>query len=271
MAAGLSPICVSIKNGEFESALRCRWDLVVAAGGDGTVSKVGRAIGDADIPFAILPTGTANNVARAIGLTDNLDELISQLRYAKPRRLNVGTVRGPWGKSKFFEAVGFGVMAEAISHAGPRPPRALRIDIGREELQSFVRNSKARRYEVVIDGETFVGDFLLVEIMNLGLTGPALPMSIAAAPDDGLLDVVFLFERDRIAMRRWLEAPEDKAPPVTVRRGRKVTLDWKRSLARIDSRIYFPPEKRARIKAKLQRRSLRVLVPPNSPWQPRLP
>jgi hypothetical protein len=48
-------------------------------------------------------------------------------------------------------------------------------------------------------------------------------------------------------------------------------LDWKRSLARIDSRIYFPPEKRARIKAKLQRRSLRVLVPPNSPWQPRLP
>jgi diacylglycerol kinase (ATP) len=271
MAAGLSPICVSIKNGEFESALRCRWDLVVAAGGDGTVSKVGRAIGDADIPFAILPTGTANNVARAIGLTDNLDELISQLRYAKPRRLNVGTVRGPWGKSKFFEAVGFGVMAEAISHAGPRPPRALRIDIGREELQSFVRNSKARRYEVVIDGETFVGDFLLVEIMNLGLTGPGLPMSIAAAPDDGLLDVVFLFERDRIAMRRWLEAPEDKAPPVTVRRGRKVTLDWKGSLARIDSRIYFPPKKRARIKAKLQRRSLRVLVPPNSPWQPRLP
>jgi diacylglycerol kinase (ATP) len=125
-----------------------------------------------------LPIGTANNIARAVGITDEIDELIPKLRFAKPRRLNVGIVKGPWGKLKFFEAVGFGIIAEAISHSGTRPPRALRIDIGREELQSFVRTSEARRYEVVIDGESFVGDFLLVEVMNLGLTGPALPISI---------------------------------------------------------------------------------------------
>jgi diacylglycerol kinase family enzyme len=79
-----------------------------------------------------LPIGTANNIARAVGITDEIDELIPKLRFAKPRRLNVGIVKGPWGKLKFFEAVGFGIIAEAISHSGTRPPRALRIDIGRE-------------------------------------------------------------------------------------------------------------------------------------------
>jgi diacylglycerol kinase (ATP) len=263
MAEGLSPTCVSTKNGELETALGEKWDLIIVAGGDGTVSKVGRAIGDADTPFAILPIGTANNVARAVGLNGELDGLIPQLRFATARRLNVGTVRGPWGKLKFFEAVGFGIIAEAISHAGPRPPRALRIDIGREELQTFVRSSKAKRYEVEIDGEEFVGDFLLVEIMNLGFTGPALPISLTAAPDDGLLDVVFLFEKDRLAMNRWLESPEDKPAPVTIRRGRKVTLNWKSGRARIDSRIYLPPDQAVQIRAKLRKRSLLVLVPPN--------
>jgi diacylglycerol kinase family enzyme len=36
------------------------WDLIIVAGGDGTVSKVARAIGASHIAFAILPTGTAN-------------------------------------------------------------------------------------------------------------------------------------------------------------------------------------------------------------------
>jgi diacylglycerol kinase (ATP) len=208
-----------------------------------------------------LPIGTANNIARAVGITEELDELIPKLRFAKPRRLNVGVAKGPWGKLKFFEAVGFGIIAEAISHSGPRPPRALRIDIGREELQSFVRSSEARRYEVVIDGESFVGDFILVEIMNLGLTGPALPISISTTPDDKLLDVVFLADTDRLAMNRWLETPDDKPAPVTVRRGRKVTLNWEHGHARIDSLIYLPPDKPKLIEAKRQKRSLSVLVP----------
>ena len=102
-------------------ALRGSWDLIVVAGGDGTVSKVARTIGNVDRPFAILPIGTANNIARAVGITDEIDELIPKLRFAKPRRLNVGIVKGPWGKLKFFEAVGFGIVAEAISHSGTRP------------------------------------------------------------------------------------------------------------------------------------------------------
>src|SRR6188768_2219652 len=45
-------------------------DLIVAMGGDGTVGKVARSLVGRDIPIALLPMGTANNIAAALGLQD---------------------------------------------------------------------------------------------------------------------------------------------------------------------------------------------------------
>lgn len=259
-AAGLSPKYHSSKN-DYKAVLGKRWDLVIVAGGDGTVAKVARRLRNRDIPLAILPIGTANNIARAMGLNGDVDALIARLGTARPVRLDVGVARGPWGKRRFLEAVGFGTIAKAIAHSGPRPPKALRIDMGREELQKYFEEARAERFEVEVDGETFAGEFLLVEIMNLGRTGPALPISIAASPGDGLLDVVFVFKNDRAPMLEWLEKPEDAPPPVTVRRGRTVRLKWEHSHARIDDRVYLPPDAASAIEITLEDDSLSILVP----------
>jgi diacylglycerol kinase family enzyme len=257
---GLSPIYRSSKS-EYKEALREDWDLVIVAGGDGTVTKTARILRDRKVLLAILPLGTANNVARALGLNGDIETLIPRLPTAKPKRLDIGMARGPWGKRRFLEAVGFGTIAKAIAHSGPRPPTPLRIDSGREELQQFLEEARAERFEVTVDGEVFAGEFLLVEIMNLGHTGPALPISLTAAHDDGLLDIVFLFKNDRAPMLAWLKNPESEPPPVTVRKGRVVRLDWEHSHARIDDRVYLPPDAASRIKITLDDESLRVLVP----------
>ena len=62
-------------------------------------------------------------------------------------------------------------------------------------------------------------------------------------------------------MSAWLDDPENRPPPVTVRQGRKVELKWKRGHARIDDRVYLPPKAASQIEIKLQKDSLRVLVP----------
>ena len=124
-AAGLSPKYHSSKN-DYKSLLRKGWDLVIVAGGDGTVAKVARRLRNRDIPLAILPVGTANNIAHALGLNGEIDALIARLETATPVRLDVGVARGPWGKRRFVEAVGFGTLAKAIAHSGPKPPKALR-------------------------------------------------------------------------------------------------------------------------------------------------
>jgi diacylglycerol kinase (ATP) len=259
-AAGFRPEYQSSKD-SYKDTLRKRWDLVIVAGGDGTVTRVARRLRNRNIPMSILPIGTANNIARALGVNGDIETLISQLRTSKPERLDLGVARGPWGKRRFLEAVGFGTIAQAIAHSGPKPPKALRIDMGREELQKHFEEANAERFEIELDGEVFAGEFLMVEIMNLGRTGPALPVSFTAEHDDGLLDVVFVFKNDRARMLAWLNNPEEALPPVTVRKGRIVRLEWEHSHARIDDRIYLPPETASSIKITLDDDGLTVMVP----------
>jgi diacylglycerol kinase (ATP) len=259
--AGLSPTYQSIKDKNFKDVLNKKWDLVIVAGGDGTVARAVRALDDRDVPVAILPIGTANNIAHALGVGDDVEALIPRLKTAKPRRLDIGLARGPWGKRRFLEAVGFGAIAAAISVSGPKPPKPLRIDNGREGLQTLLKEAEPERFEIKVDGELFAGDFLFVEILNLSRTGPALPISFTASPGDGLLDVVFLFESERKRMAAWLDNPEGMPPPVTTRRGGRIDLKWKHGHARIDDRVYLPPESASPIKIELEKESLRVLVP----------
>ena len=54
----------STKDQSYKSALRERWDLIVVAGGDGTVAKVARRLRYRKAPIIVLPVGTANNIAR---------------------------------------------------------------------------------------------------------------------------------------------------------------------------------------------------------------
>jgi diacylglycerol kinase (ATP) len=106
-----------------------------------------------------------------------------------------------------------------------------------------VKEAEAERLEISVDGEVLAGEFLLVEILNLNFIGPVLPLAYSAAPDDQLLDVAFLFESERAKMLAWLDAhPEHMPPPITVRRGQKVGLDWEYGYLRIDSENIPPAQ-----------------------------
>ena len=102
-----SPTYQSAKANDYKDVLNKKWDLVIVAGGDGTVARVARALRDRSVPVAILPVGTANNIARAVGLEDDVEAIIPHLQAAQSRRLDIGLARGPWGKRRFIEAVGF--------------------------------------------------------------------------------------------------------------------------------------------------------------------
>jgi len=261
-AAQLDPIYQDIKGRGFKAALAKKWDLVIVAGGDGTVTKVARELKNRKTPLAILPSGTANNIASSLGVSGKPKEILGALHKAQARLLDIGVAKGPWGKRYFLEAVGIGPIAEAVSQSGPRPPKPIRVEVGRDQLRSVVHDAEAEHFEIGVDGQAFVGEFLFIEILNLSLTGPALPLAFSAAPDDQTLDVVFLYAKERSAMEAWLtQHPEGTPPPLTVIRGRKINFKWQQGHLRIDSRVYLPPKKPASIKIRLSKNSLKVLVP----------
>ena len=264
--AGLSTTYQSIKEEDFKTALGENWELVLVAGGDGTVAKVARCLVSCGIahriPIALLPVGTANNIARSLGIEGELGGLLSGLANAKTRYLDVGLARGPWGERNFLEAVGCGSIAEAIAHSGPKPPKPIRIEMGREALRDFLREAEAEPFEVDVDGEKFAGEFLLIEALNINLSGPALPLAFSATPDDQLLDIIFVFARDRRAMMKWLDGnPEETPPPATVLSGRKIQFKWDSAFLRIDDRVYVPPKKPTFVEVELEKERLRILIP----------
>src|SRR6266404_8262385 len=65
--AGHHAVYQSTRRSDYKKALKRSTDLVLAAGGDGTVGKIGCRLIDSGIPLGVLPLGTANNLARSLG------------------------------------------------------------------------------------------------------------------------------------------------------------------------------------------------------------
>jgi hypothetical protein len=101
-AGGVAARYCSTKQPEFADALGEPADMVVVAGGDGTVAKVIRHLRDRRLPLAILPLGGANNIACSLGITaDPLAIARTGWREAEARRLDSAPppVRGASGCS----------------------------------------------------------------------------------------------------------------------------------------------------------------------------
>src|ERR1035437_1992371 len=85
----------STKKKSVRQALEHAGDMVVIAGGDGTVKKIARRLIGHEVPIAILPLGTANNIAKGLGLERTLRQLIPCLARSHPVTFDVGIARGP--------------------------------------------------------------------------------------------------------------------------------------------------------------------------------
>ena len=78
----------------LDAAVAQRPDVVVAAGGDGTVSMVGAALVDRDIALGVLPLGTLNHFARDFGLPLEIEAAVAHVVQGRPVRVDVGEVNG---------------------------------------------------------------------------------------------------------------------------------------------------------------------------------
>ena len=100
-------------------AVRADAELIVAAGGDGTVAAVAREMPGRELALAVLPLGTANNIALSLGCDGPLDALIEHWTQARVIHADLGVARGPWGERRFVEGVGGGLVARSIAASTP--------------------------------------------------------------------------------------------------------------------------------------------------------
>lgn len=77
-----------------EEARTAGVDVVVAGGGDGTLSAAAGVLAGGDVPLGVLPLGTANHFARDLGIPLSVEEAVRTLAEGRVQALDVGTING---------------------------------------------------------------------------------------------------------------------------------------------------------------------------------
>ena len=230
-SAGHEVVRVFDREAAIAELLDERTELVVAAGGDGTVSAAARLLSDRPIPLAILPIGTANNIAKTLQGEASIEELIAGWNTACRRRVDVGVVRGAWGERRFLEAVGVGLVPTCIVSTEKEPLEgddvASNLASALERYQQILSAFKPRRWTLRLDGEEMTGEFILAEVLNTRSVGPNLVLSEDADPSDGYFTVVTADEEHRHEIARYLaDRLKGRSPSLSLpsRRARHIEL-----------------------------------------------
>lgn len=207
-------------------------DCVVAAGGDGTVARAGRALAGGAIPLAILPIGTANNIAKSLGVGDDPGEVIRSWRDLDIKRIDMGVIHDEKGESYFLESVGTGLVADEINKGkGSKETNAdvaERLEHARETYLKAVLALPPRHLRITIDDNPIEGDYVLAEVLNIPSIGPRVRLTPEVSPADGLLSLVLAGEQDRNAISAHMasnvhETFDDAG--LQSLRGKSVTID----------------------------------------------
>lgn len=269
----------SKRDPSWRGALDASVELVVIAGGDGTVGTVVRALAGSVTPLAVIPLGTANNISTALGLADvPIAELVAGWSEAAVRAVDLGVARGPWGTLRFIESMGVGLLAEGMAAIDEGRARAVnavedteaRLATATDVLRRMLPTLTARPYDVCIDGEPLPGRYLLLEVLNLGTAGPNLHLAPHADPSDGLFDVVLADERlrrDLIERLPTYRLDPQSAPALPARRARHVTIACGDFPAHVDDEVCHSgcaaggPDT---IELAIEPGAIRFLVPPDA-------
>lgn len=159
-------------------------DLFVAAGGDGTVHEVAVAVVGTNVPLLIVPTGSGNSLARALGIPTALGKAVDLLAGGVHRAIDVGRVNEHY----FFSTAGVGFDAEVGKrHAEGKHRRGLLpyFRYGFSAWLDYLPQPLTLEF-----GEERIEEMpLLVVAANIDQYGYGAVIAPGAVPDDGLLKV----------------------------------------------------------------------------------
>ncbi len=169
-------------SGAARDAVQRGYDLVIAAGGDGTVATVAGELLDSETALGILPLGSVMNVARMLGLPRELDAAAAIIASGMTRLIDVGEANG----QLFFEGGSVGLNAAIY-----REFQYLDAGQYRSLLMALwvLLRYRPTRMVLHLDDQTVATRALMVAVANGPYTGLGFTVAPNAQLDDGRFDV----------------------------------------------------------------------------------
>ena len=167
-----------------------RFDVLVAAGGDGTVSGLAYAARYRNVPLLAYPAGTANLIAQNLDLPADPAELVGVLTGGHTVRLDLGEVEVRGVKSGFAMLAGAGADAAMIKGSEDLKEKFGALAYVMSAMKQL--NPKKTTFHLVIDGQPREFEGIGVMIANLGMANYRLPITSDISPSDGRFTVILL-------------------------------------------------------------------------------
>jgi len=211
-------------------------ELVVAAGGDGTVNEVINGLmlantnGNAKPALGVLPIGRGNDFAFGAGIPQDLDHACDTLVQGKRQRIDIGQViGGDYPQGRYFgNGVGLGFDTVVGFEAAKIPWLKGAASYLAALVKTVFLYAHAPVYEITLDGISRQQPFLMVSIMNGRRMGGSFLMAPDSQPGDGSFDLCLAGEVPQIMIlplaTKFFSGTQGQHPAVDMTRARHVCI-----------------------------------------------
>ena len=163
-------------------------DRVIVAGGDGSINAAVQALVDVGLPLAIIPLGTANNLARTVGVPLELEEAVATAAGSHRRAVDLGRVNGRW----FCTTASIGLSVQITEELSPESKRRWGpVAYALAALKVF-RRSRPFHADIAWEGGTRHTRTVQIVVGNGRHYGAGLAVAADATIDDARLDLYSL-------------------------------------------------------------------------------
>lgn len=175
-----------------EEAALNDYEAVFVLGGDGTVSEAvnGLMLHESKLPLGIIPLGTVNNVARAVGIPMNPEKAIDSLEQLTVQKIDVGKLNDRF----FISSTSVGPIPESVQEVDVDMKTKFGVFAYLIEGIKALKNDETYTFELDIDGEKWTAEYSLLLIAMSNFVGGVGTIIPEAAIDDGLIHLVTLKE-----------------------------------------------------------------------------
>lgn len=203
-------------------------DLVILAGGDGTMNAAAEALMETGLPFAILPLGTGNDLARTLEIPLDIGAACDVILGGRLHAIDLGRVNG----KLFFNVASLGLSTEVSRRLTSAYKRRWGVLAYALATWQVIRNFRPFRAEIHCDGQTVRLRSVQIAVGNGRHYGGGMTVDDQAAIDDGRLHLFSIKPRrlwDYLLMLPALRAGRHRrSPGVLALSGRRIDISTRR-------------------------------------------
>lgn len=161
----------------------CNPELVLIGGGDGTVKQVAKSLKDKNIPLCILPLGSANGLAKCMGINDLVDSW-EAIREFKPQNIDAIVING----ELCLHLADFGINANLIQKFEQEESRGMLGYVKNSISEIF--GTEAMRFNLKIGEESFDLTSKMIVLANGDRYGTGALVNPQGIMDDGKFEII---------------------------------------------------------------------------------